>query len=63
MFDQAVTPAFLPFYLTHRAAFDAWRQESQEPPAQPAMPQAQPLRPSSKSATVAAQLSLFDGAS
>jgi hypothetical protein len=26
MFDQAHTPAFPPFYLTHREAFDAWRR-------------------------------------
>jgi hypothetical protein len=26
MFDQAHTPAFLPFYLSHREAFDAWQR-------------------------------------
>jgi hypothetical protein len=26
MFDQAHTPAFLPFYLTHRETFDAWQR-------------------------------------
>ena len=25
-FDQAVTPAFLGFYATHRESFDAWRR-------------------------------------
>jgi hypothetical protein len=25
-FEQAVTPAFLPFYATHREAFDAWQR-------------------------------------
>jgi len=60
MFDQAVTPAFRPFYLTHREAFDAWQKERPATPVQPAMPQVSPLRPSGKPNTVAAQLSLFD---
>jgi hypothetical protein len=61
MFDQAVTPAFLPFYLTHREAFDAWQKEASAAPIQPAiMPQAKPPRPAGKPGTVPAQLSLFD---
>jgi hypothetical protein len=32
MFDQAVTPAFLPFYQTHRDAFDAWQRGPQKLP-------------------------------
>ncbi len=63
MFDRAVTPAFLPFYLTHRTAFDAWQREAPAAPAQPAMPQARLLRPAGKSIPVPAQLSLFDGGS
>jgi hypothetical protein len=63
MFDRAVTPAFLPFYLTHRVAFDAWQREAPAAPAQPAMPQARPLRPAGKSIPVPAQLNLFDGGS
>ena len=61
IFDQAVTPAFLPFYLTHRAAFDAWRNEAPAMPIQPViMPQAKPPRPAGKPGTVPAQLNLFD---
>jgi len=61
MFDQAVTPAFLPFYLTHREAFDAWRNEASATPVQPVViPQAKPLRPAGKPGTVPAQLNLFD---
>jgi hypothetical protein len=61
MFDRAVTPAFLPFYLTHREAFDAWRNEAPAAPVQPAiMPQAKPPRPPGKPGTVPAQLNLFD---
>jgi type I restriction-modification system DNA methylase subunit len=61
MFDQAVTPAFLPFYLTHRAAFDAWRNEAPAAPVQPVIvPQAKPSRTAGKPGTVPAQLNLFD---
>ena len=35
MSDQAHTPAFLPFYLTHRAAFDAWQRPAPQPPQPP----------------------------
>lgn len=42
MFDQARTPAFLPFYLTHRAAFDAWFHPT------PAETQPEPERPTIK---------------
>ena len=47
-FDQAVTPAFLPFYLTHREAFDAWRrgpQQTTPPEPQPAAPDQAPRLP------------------
>ena len=70
MFDQAVTPAFLPFYLTHREAFDAWRRgttaaisdqatEQDESATGSGRPQS-PSRPTSPPATHRGQLSLFD---
>lgn len=61
MFDHAATPAFLPFYLTHREAFDAWRTEAPAPSVQPVIVSpAKPLRPAGKRGTVPAQLNLFD---
>jgi hypothetical protein len=60
MFDHAVTPAFLPFYLTHREAFDAWRTAEQTPPVEPVVPHAKPLRPAGKGVNHPVQLSLFD---
>jgi N-6 DNA Methylase len=54
IFDQAHTPAFLAFYLTHREAFDAWRH----PP--PAEPRPAPERPAIQPTTYRGQLSLFD---
>ena len=67
-FDQAVTPAFLPFYLTHREAFDAWCQGPQHTNT----PEPQPIthdeahRPPAERQIVQptifkGQLSLFDG--
>jgi len=58
-FDQAVTPAFLPFLMIHGEAFAAWQNEAQAP-VQPAMPQSNPVRPAGKPIAAAAQLSLFD---
>ena len=61
MFDQAITPAFLPFYLTHREAFDAWRNEASATPVRPVIvPQAKPPRSGGKPGTVPAQLNLFE---
>jgi hypothetical protein len=68
MFDHAVTPAFLPFYQTHRAAFDAWQRGPQEtaqdrPAAQdearhrPSPERRPPVQPTA----YRGQLSLFDG--
>lgn len=54
-FEQARTPAFVPFYLTHREAFDALRR----PPA-PAQPGTPPERPPVQPTTYRGQLSLFD---
>jgi len=70
VFDHAVTPAFLPFYLTHREAFDAWRRgtpatvsdratEQDEHAATSRLPHS-PTRPISPPATYRGQLSLFD---
>jgi hypothetical protein len=76
MFEQAVTPAFLPFYATHREAFDAWQRgegrgatsydaeiTQQGAEAQLAEPEP-PARPAAESrkrkATPARQLNLFD---
>ncbi len=56
MFEQAHTPAFLPFYLTHREAFDAW----QRPPA-PVEPPPAPDRPAVQPTIYTGQLSLFSG--
>jgi type I restriction-modification system DNA methylase subunit len=55
MFDRAHTPAFLPFYLAHREAFDAWQQP---PPAEEPRPAA--ARPPAQPTTYTGQLSLFD---
>jgi N-6 DNA Methylase len=55
MFDQAHTPAFLPFYLTHREAFDAW----QRPPAA-VESRAAPERPAIQPTTYSRQPRLFD---
>ena len=55
MSDQAHTPAFLPFYMEHRDAFDAW----QRPPAS-AEPPAAPDRPAVQPTIYRSQLSLFD---
>ncbi len=54
MFEQAHTPAFLPFYLAHREAFDAWRQ----PPAPTPRPaiERQAIQPT----TYRTQPGLFD---
>ena len=54
MFDQAHTPAFLAFYLTHREVFDAWRQ----PP--PVEPRPAPERPAIQPTIYRSQLNLFD---
>ncbi len=75
VFDQAVTPAFLPFYLTHREAFDAWRRGTPAAVSEPApttasanpdesaavsgQPQS-PNRPAAPPTTYRGQLSLFD---
>lgn len=55
-FDQAHTPAFLPFYLTHREAFDTWQRPPTPEPSRPA-----PERPAMQPTTYRRQLSLFDG--
>jgi len=63
-FDQAVTPAFLPFYLTHREAFDAWRQgpqqTQQDRPAAHEESHVSPEHPTIKPTAYRGQLSLFD---
>jgi len=59
-FDQAVTPAFLPFLITNGEAFAAWRKEAQIAPVQPAVPYANPGRPAGRPIAAGAQLSLFD---
>ena len=61
MFEAAHTPAFHPFYLTHRAAFDAWQHppapnEAPPPPARPPKP-VTPIKPTAYNN----QPSLFDG--
>ena len=60
VFDQAHTPSFLPFYQTHRTAFDAWQRapaaEEARPPVRPVTP-ITPIKPT----TYASQPSLFDG--
>ena len=58
-FDQAVTPAFLPFLLANGPAFAAWRDEARTAAVQtePARP---PMQPSRRAAGDPAQLSLFD---
>lgn len=54
MFDHAHTPAFLPFYLAHRAAFDAWQQPA------PTESRPEPERPTIKPTAYTSQPSLFD---
>ena len=65
MFDQAVTPAFRGFYLTHREAFDAWQRGAPEPrPEQPATPvRALPAPPRApvRPTRYTRQPDLFDG--
>ena len=60
MFEQAVTPAFLPFYEIHRAAFDAWQHPAPETPPVQARPT--PERPPVQPTAYRGQLDLFDGA-
>jgi type I restriction-modification system DNA methylase subunit len=55
MFDQAHTPAFLPFYLAHREAFDTW----QRPPAT-AEARPRPERPAVQPTAYTRQPGLFD---
>ncbi len=70
VFDHAVTPAFLPFYLTHREAFDAWRRGTpsavsdrttdQDERAEVSRQPQSPSRPISPPVPYRGQLSLFD---
>ena len=67
-FDHAVTPAFLPFYLTHGEAFDAWRRGAQQtntPESEAGgtdqSTRSSPERQSVQPTTYKRQLSLFDG--
>ncbi len=69
-FDQAVTPAFLSFYATHRVAFEAWRRgtaatvpDQATGKAESAASSGQPTSPSRPTPAPTAyrgQLSLFD---
>jgi len=69
-FDQAVTPAFLSFYATHREAFEAWRRgtaatvpDQATGKAESAASSGQPTSPSRPTPAPTAyrgQLSLFD---
>ena len=64
MFDHAQTPAFLPFYLTHREAFNAGQRPApQEPPTVPVQASSAPERSSVavKPTTYSGQLDLFGG--
>jgi hypothetical protein len=65
MFDHAVTPTFGAFYLTHRAAFDAWQQGSAgTPQGRPATHEEarrpSPERPAVQPTAYKHQPSLFD---
>jgi hypothetical protein len=61
MSDRAVTPAFLPFYQTHRAAFDAWQQGPKETPESQPTTNQQASRPSPVQPTLyKSQPGLFD---
>jgi hypothetical protein len=60
MFDHAVTPAFLPFLMTHGEAFAAWQKEAPATPVQPVKPHVKQPRPISKTGAAGAQLNLFD---
>jgi hypothetical protein len=62
MSDQAVTPAFLPFYLTHREAFDAWQRPAPDAPPAPSTPAAGlagPSRPTVPATVYGRQPDLF----
>jgi hypothetical protein len=65
MSDQAVTPAFLPFYMTHGAAFDAWQrgaapETAQAKPAASVLPPPAAERPAAQPTVYRDQLTLFD---
>jgi hypothetical protein len=62
MFDQAVTPAFLPFYQTHRTAFDAWQRGPETPAAEADTATRPPAkRPAVQPTHYKHQPGLFDG--
>ncbi len=63
-FDRAVTPAFLPFYQTHREAFDAWQRKAAVPKQPESIPgSAAPDRPGPaiQPTVYRSQPGLFDG--
>jgi hypothetical protein len=70
MFDQAVTPALLPFYQTHHDAFEAWRRGTPATVSDRAADQnesvtvsdqpSSPCRPAPPPTAYRGQLSLFD---